>query len=374
MLVGATSAVAAPPGLDDLRDAVADVTYPAPVQLGFTGGGSSATAVSETGIVAGYSTHVLSPTWHRRTPFRWQDGRVEELNREGRPVAVSDAGRVLVAPLSSGDYDLWEPDGTVLTLPFSSAGTGGWMNRHGVVVGTLFQRAYIVRDGEVQRLDPSRRETKVAPSHGINDAGQVVGSSWTGAQWQAFVWQDGGMRYLDTPDGAQSQALGVNAGGQVLVTHDALGPVVWEPDGTVRQLDPARAGFEPLLIDDRGAVTGTLPVESDRSLRFPAVADAHGVRRMPGLGGSVGYVRDVSPNGLVVGIAPRTRWGRYMPVVWVAELPVPLGLTPVGGTPALTGEPRDVSSGGRIVGELVHELPNGSRRTSAAVWDLVPQP
>lgn len=370
-VVGATPATAAQPDLEDLRVAVQDLTYPVPVVLGVQGD-SRATAVSGTGIVAGTGTRELSPTWQATTLFRWTDGRLEESEVSGVPVAVAASGRVLVALAQGAGYVLWEPDGTLTSLVGSSGASSGWMDDAGTVVGTLFERAYVWQDGQARRLDPARRVTVVG-NHSLDAAGEVVGSSQEAGRWRAFRWRDGAVRYLEAPDGAQTRALGVNASGQVLVAHDALGPAVWEPDGELRPLDTAGTGFTPRRIDDRGVVVGTVPAVSSPQGQVPAVADARGVRRLPGLGGNVGDVREVAPNGLAVGVAARTRWGQLLPVAWVAELPVPLGLTPAGGTAARTGEPTDVSSGGRVVGNLVHVLPDGSRRTTAVVWDLVPQ-
>lgn len=376
-LVTGMSATAAPPDPADLRAALQDVTYPPPtvVPLPDVVGNSTATAVSDSGVVAGWRTRYSAPSWSWFSVWRWGGSRFEELDRQGYPVAVDDTGRVLVRKfLTSSDAFLWEADGTVTQIFLGGSATDASMSPHGIIAGTVFERAYVVRDGVARRIDPSRRETRVAPAQGVNDAGQVVGSSRAAdGSWRAFLWQDGALRYLDTPDGAGSHGLGINARGQVLAVHDALGAVVWEPDGTVRRLDPSGAGFRPLRIDDRGVAVGWVPAASDPSRQVPAVADADGVRRLPGLGASLGSVREIAPNGLVVGTAPRTSWGWDAPVAWVAGLPVPLGLTPAGGAEALTGEPYDVSSGGRVVGELVHELPDTTRRRTAVVWDLVPQ-
>jgi probable HAF family extracellular repeat protein len=74
----------------------------------------------------------------------------------------------------------------------------------------------------------------------INDRGQIVGSSRTSSgQENAFLWENGTMKILDSLPGTSSrEATGINNRGQIvgfIDTPSTTRAVLWE-DGTIRKL------------------------------------------------------------------------------------------------------------------------------------------
>src|SRR5262249_7117681 len=107
-------------------------------------------------------------------------------------------------------------------------------------------------------------------AHGINDAGQVVGTSLDAAgQWRGFLWQNGRLHDLGLPAGYGScNPVGINAAGPVVGLVGGSGgnwrAFRWTPNvpngttGTMALLPQAVAGDwqEANAINAAGAVAG----------------------------------------------------------------------------------------------------------------------
>lgn len=156
------------------------------IDLGTLGGSaSSASGISGNGFITGAADR--------------PDGSSHAFFYDGAPGALGDIGQLGVA----------------------SSGAG--VNRAGQVAGTWVDAAgenhAFLYSGGVAR-DIGNLGAGSARATGINDAGDVVGSSFLAGftAFQAFLYRDGVMRSLGTLGGPSSWAAGINDGGQVAGT------------------------------------------------------------------------------------------------------------------------------------------------------------
>ncbi len=190
-------------------------------------GESSASAINSSGQVLGYYYG----------PYLWQDGVLSTINidpaiRFPAPTLLNDFGRV--------------------------AGTGLFTD------GATYQyRAYMVNGGITVDLGTlPGRTTSVAT--GINNAGDVVGYSYTSASdAHAVLWRSGAIIDLGTlPGQSVSEAYAINDNGRVVGrSGDRL--FTWENNVMV-DLGSIAAGavMQPAAINGNGDIVGTA--------RFPA--------------------------------------------------------------------------------------------------------
>lgn len=202
--------------------------------LGDLGGqGSWAYDVNDTGQVVGGSP--LSGG--NNHAFRWQTGSgMQDLGTLGGPVSYAFA------------------------ISTSGQAVGYAWNDQGIQHTALWGNGGIVDLGD---LDPSWPNHSAA--YGINDAGQVVGNSYTADPLQsvhAFLWQNGSMQDLGTLGGDQSQAMAINKDGKVVGGSrfsggTALHAFLW--DGGMQDLG-ALTWNQSIAYDinDKGQVVGVL--------------------------------------------------------------------------------------------------------------------
>src|SRR5215213_4956660 len=111
----------------------------------------------------------------------------------------------------------------------------------------------------------------------INDAGEVVGWSYTAAgQQHAFLWTPaGGMQDLGTLGGGSSSAASINEAGQIVGTSastdakNARRAFLWTPGAGMRDLGTLAAQFSVATgINDNGLVVGNNVVLNFRNRAF----------------------------------------------------------------------------------------------------------
>jgi probable HAF family extracellular repeat protein len=174
--------------------------------------------------------------------FSWRNGKMTQLptlggnnaeaydvNNRGRIVGVSETSTqdpACTAP-QVFDYDavIWEPNGTITTLPPLSGDTTSAavsINRGGTVVGysgpcSVIAHAVLWQNGSA--IDLGNLGGNYSYGNVLNNRGQVVGYSYLpgNTAYHAFLWQNGTMSDLGTLSGdVDSQAFGINDKGQIV--------------------------------------------------------------------------------------------------------------------------------------------------------------
>ncbi len=200
------------------------------VDLGTLGGNwARAEAINNAGTVVGWSA---TPSWDGHA-FAYHDGLMHDIHQLG----VDTEARAI------------SPNGTIV---------GNWRS------ADLDEHAFIYRDGVMRDLDP--QHTSVY-ANGVNDAGQVVGMGPVAPDHHATLWQNGVMQDLGTLGGTRSEALAINAGGQIVGRSAAPGDHTWHAfiydEGRMWALAPLVAqggkGWQlqsARAINDRGQIVG----------------------------------------------------------------------------------------------------------------------
>lgn len=127
--------------------------------------------------------------------------------------------------------------------------------------GTRNARAVMWDHGTVTYLG-SFGGAGISTAYDINDSGQIVGQSRTGAgRLRGFLWENGVLTNLGTLGGMTSQALAINSAGAIVgvTTNSAnrLRAFIWK-NGSMKNLDPETAtnSGTALAISNTGWVVG----------------------------------------------------------------------------------------------------------------------
>src|SRR5690242_16389046 len=184
--------------------------------------GDSAMGINNRGQVVGAANNHA---------FLWQDGRLNDLGTLGgsasSATAINDRGQVVGG---------------------SDTSVVGNVNQHGF----LWDGCFMTDLGTLGGPTAAR---------GINERGQVVGISYTGAGNHAFLWQSGTISDLGTLSGGGfSSASGINERGQIVGTSDRTNggqdAFLWR-HGQMRDLGIAeRNDTYANAINDKGEVVG----------------------------------------------------------------------------------------------------------------------
>ena len=280
--------------------------------LATLGGSSSAQAVNDNGLIAGYSTSAAgvmhAVVWNNGQILDLGPGWATDINGSGKVVGFNAGQALLWSPKSGGGYD---PPVDLGTLGGSDADAQA-INDSGQITGntTLASgaaHAYLRTGTLMSDIHPASGSLAGGVSYawGLNNTGTVVGQ-WSGATNQSFVWTSaGGMQLLATLGGSSGVALDVNDNGQVVGwSEPAPGQLdeayIYE-SGTIRRLGTlGAAGSVAIAINRLGVVVGQASTRrGPRAFYWTALG---GMKDL-GLpkGSSFGRAWDINSGGWIVG-------------------------------------------------------------------------
>jgi probable HAF family extracellular repeat protein len=282
------------------------------VDLGtLTGPNSSATDLNGVGQVVGWSQIVRSDGSLQNNPFIWKDGVMKDRHVRLRagpnyPLAINGAGQF------------------VGTKPF----------------GLYYFRAFIWNKGVVTELGVLRGDWYqgcCSKAAGINSAGQVAGTSDldgdTGVV-HPFMWQNGVMTDL----GFEGFSTGINDAGLVVGTsYTSGGGFIWS-NGSVRFI----GNFAPTAINEAIQLAGSISTPTGQRA---ALWQDGVVRDLGTLGGARSIAYGINDLGQVVGMSLNAA-GKERAFLWDGTSMINLGT--LGGT---ASRAYAINRAGRIVGE-----------------------
>ncbi|MET7831242.1 hypothetical protein ABZS44_00260 [Micromonospora sediminicola] len=240
--------------------------------LGTLGGHTSqAQAIDERGRIVG-TAEAADGSSHA---VAWVDGKIQDLGLTGGifSIAFDTAGDRIVGVYHvtdsfTGRRAFVRTGNTEVTIDAPPGASAAAVNEAGTVTGTygfkewtdppFVNQAFVWRDGVLRSLGTLGGPTSVA--NGINDLGQVVGTSWTAdGQFAAFFWDGATMRRLATSS-ASPTAQSVNDSGLVIGT-DGTGSraMIWPSPTAGSQLLPLpdqAVSSVAINVNDAGVIAG----------------------------------------------------------------------------------------------------------------------
>ena len=248
------------------------------------------------------------------------------LDCYGRVWAINDAGQVAGGYYlgSSKNAVVWDPvDGKI---DIGSLGGGGGRANHinnaGYAVGGSQTGTYIIGrsythaflwdsvNGMVDLGSLFINDWSDSEAFGINNAGQVVGSSHDGSDWQAFLWDStNGMVGLGSL-GDNSRALGINNNSQVVGDYQLTTNYLLEHaflwDSANGMVDIGTLGGEEstaTAINDSGQVVGHSSVTALSPDHAFIWDNVNGMVDLGTFGGNNSNALAINDAGQVVGYA-----------------------------------------------------------------------
>ncbi|WP_308301305.1 HAF repeat-containing protein [Frankia sp. Mgl5] len=293
-------------------------------------GGSRPTAINEHGVIIG---DIIGR--YDRQAFSWVDGKWQPLGFLGgtdtiggwtsSAAAVNTFGVIVgTSSTDSGNSHAYRltagrmQDLGALGGSYSSAAA---INDSGLVVGSSQRQygsthAFAWSNGKIRDLGTLGGSESQAVA--VNNAGQIIGSSLTAAgAWHAFLWQRGHMTDLGVlPGDGVSEAVALTSRGEVLVRSTGAHPrgFLWSAGRRI-ELGPAASGFDPVGLNERGLVAGTMSTPSGphAATWYRGTLTDHGT-----LGGPYSDVAAVTAGNMLVGSATTADLFPHA-AVWPAE-------------------------------------------------------
>jgi probable HAF family extracellular repeat protein len=236
--------------------------------LGTLGANSFATAVNNRSEVVGYS-EVSSGVLHA---FLWHNGRMADLGTLGgdysAATSINDRGEIVghrTVPGGGLHAFVWRA-GVMADLGTLNGGFARAydINNSGQIVGEssvdgMNSVPVLWQDGRLQVLD-----TRYGVANAINNRGEIAGYYYVGG---GFVWRHGRITVLDPSPGTMfAQVNGVNDRGQVVGATDS-GAFVWQ-DGSLTPL-PNLGGSAVASASTNRAVSLAVPTPLPTAIRPP---------------------------------------------------------------------------------------------------------
>ena len=232
---------------------------------------SSASAINESGHVAGYSTYYAPGGSSSDRPVVWENGTIRDLLPSGytmgRAVDINENGQVAgwLAGGSTGGFTLfvWSPTTGMRflpTLPGESQNGVFAINDAGTVAGWSGRSAVIWENGVLRVVHNDPAQWSAATD--INNLGEVVGyyepvfnaDTHTAWKWSAAS----GVQLLPTLQGNSGSARGINDRGQIVGYGPSAsgGGAFIHENGVTRQLASGGVAVNAFGISEAGHVVG----------------------------------------------------------------------------------------------------------------------
>jgi probable HAF family extracellular repeat protein len=265
-------------------------------------------------------------------------------------IDMNNHGQIVGTSATGPEPFLWS-GGVMRTLGTGSDSTVVAINDKGQVAGTKSSRAFLWEDGVVSDIGDLGSGYSIAL--GINEAGQVMGISWTDASLpqHAFIWQRGStMVDLGTLGGSYSNPVAINESGQIVgesgTSRGEPHAFLWQA-GVMRDLGTLGGSLSmAMAINDAGRVAGMSDTAGSTGHLF--LWEAGLMRDLGGLGGDTCYARALNDAGQLVGDCNLAPGGSSHAFVWEAGVMRDLGT--FGGLMSRPIGHRSLNASGEVVG------------------------